>query len=224
MKEIKLTDTEIVLLDGRCSAATQIEVDAAKRRLALAATGVDEGVAGVIAAAVDEAKASGKLVWKHVRIGYCGLCKAGGGYAPYKAGPKRGKPNYKKPRSLSGVEMKHSFISVTFGGQSSITIGACADCVEKMLPALRKNLRGVQAELPAELREIEAPTFKRFGRRRCKACGWVGHEGQMGPVRTLFGDGNFPGVCPACAYRTVPLNSSVDFPIEPGFDVAEVSA
>ena len=219
MKEIKLTDAEIVVLDGRCSPATQIEVESAKARISMAAdAGVDEAVAGVVVAAIDEARRSGRLIWRKVRLGYCPLCKSAGGYAPYKSGPKRGTPNYAKPRSLAGVEMQHRSVTVTFGGQSSIGVGACAACVEKMLPLIRAGLRSVAAEIPEQLREPGAPALRRFDRRRCKGCGWTGHEGEMGRVATLFFNGSFPGICPSCGVARTPLGPELFDAVE-GFDV-----
>ena len=39
------------------------------------------------------------------------------------------------------------------------------------------------------------PKRKRYDDVKCKLCGWEGHEGQMGRLPTLIGDGSYPAYC-----------------------------
>lgn len=71
-----------------------------------------------------------------------------------------------------------------------------------------------------ELRSDGAPLYQRWDRCRCKRCKWTGHDGQLGKLRTLMGDGFYPGKCPSCGEERRPLGSD-PFERLDGFDVVE---
>jgi hypothetical protein len=214
---LKLTDPEIVLLDGKVRDEVQPEVDAAKARLDAIEDHPDlpDHLARFVADAVTEARANGRLVWHHDRIRSCPLCGRYGGYAKFKSGPRRGQSNTNRPLSFNGVELARRFVTM----EGHVTLGGCVECVETAEPTLRDALRGVEAQVPDRLRADGEPKRVRYALRRCTECGWEGHEGEMGRRRTIMGDGTYPAACPSCKA----LNELGRAPVErrDGFVVAE---
>lgn len=217
---VRLTDTELVALDGRCRDEVQAEVDKALRRLESVAARPDltEAQARLVADVVSEATTAGLLVWHRRRARSCPLCDKGYGYHQFKSGPRRGKPNHSKPITYACIELAHRFVRV----ENHLRLGCCVDCMTAMRPVLADALADVRAELPAELHTDGRPTFRRHARRRCPDCGWEGHEGEMRRLRTVLGDGSYPGGCPACSFESVFLGRS--FESLDGFDVVEVAS
>jgi len=208
MNYVHLTDDEFVVLDGRCTNETQAKVNAAKARVAArgAYGHLTPGVAGLIADAVAEATEHGLLWFANRRIDRCRICKTSAGYAPYKSGPRKGKPNYGRPLTLHGIELADRFVTV----QGHITCGGCTDCVNAALPDLREALRGIKVQLPAQLYTDGEPRWVRHRNRQCTSCGWTGHEGEMTRARTLMGDGTYPAGCPSCGTENGFGRSPVD--------------
>lgn len=196
MTYIHLTDAEIVVLDGRCTPETQDKVDAAKARVEARCryAHLAPNVAGFIADAVSEARMHGRLVFARRPIRDCRICKTSAGYVPFKSGPRKGRPNHDRPRTLQGIELAERFVTV----QDRVTCGGCADCVTPALPDLREALRGIRAQLPDTLHTDGEPRWVRHDNRKCTACDWTGHEGEMTRARTLMGDGWYPSGCPTC--------------------------
>lgn len=195
-RSVSLTDDELALLDGRCSEKVQEAVDGALARIAARTSHPDLAPdhAGLVADVVAEAHKNGRLVFWRERIRRCPLCGTSPGYVAYKSGPRRGRPNYDKPRHLDGHEFAYRFVTV----QGHVSVGGCADCVNPLLPTIAEALRGVPAQVPPVLRAEGEPERVRHNNRRCTKCGWTGHEGQMGRLPTLMGDGSFPALCPEC--------------------------
>jgi len=209
MVSVNLTDEELALLDGRCSADVQRQVDAATGRLSMqAALAETPGhLAAFIADAVMEAKNSGRLKFAPCGLRTCPYCKRSGGYAVHSGRSRyhrKGTPNYDKPLTIPGVELAQRFVN--FLGHA--TVGCCRECWEAAQPLLVSALDAVKAEIPEAITG-KAPRFKRFDNAHCTACGWTGHEGQMRPRRTLMGDGRYPGGCPACPAENAPLGRTV---------------
>lgn len=219
--KVDLTDNELVLLDGRCSEKVQTAVDQAGTRIGFANLlgHLTPMQAGFVADVVNEATEKGRLVWDNKRVTYCPLHKDSAGYVPYKSGPNRGRPNYKKPKGYPGVDLAHRFVSVV----GHVSLGGCRDCIDPILPDIIEALRGVPAEVPDKLRAEGEPVRKRQGHRHCTACDWRGHEGEMGKLRTLFGDGWYPGKCPSCGAENQPLGRSIIESVD-GFTVTEESS
>lgn len=192
-----LTDNELILLDGQCREETQREVDKAKARLAMIAAIPDASAADAafIADAVTEAQSTGRLIFAHVRIRSCRVCKASGGYRRYTRNGRyhrKGDPNYDKPTYLNGVELAKRFVTM----QGHATLGCCSDCFKRIQPALIEKLADVHAEISKGITGTD-PAFKRFDKMTCEKCGWTGHEGQMRLLRAIM-DGNYSGGCPNC--------------------------
>ena len=55
----------------------------------------------------------------------------------------------------------------------------------------------------------------------CKKCGWIGHDGQLGKLRTLLGDGYYLGKCPDCGAENHAFTVENIVALE-GFEVVEV--
>lgn len=193
---VTLTDDELRALSGRCRPETQTKVTAALMRIAARTDYPDlpPALAGLIADVFGEARDTGQLIYQRRPITRCRLCRAESTYAPFKSGPRRGQPNYSKPRPVQGVELAHRFVSVNM----HVTLGGCLTCVERCVPAICAALVGVPVAVPDKLRALGQPRRVRHDNRHCKKCGWTGHEGQMRYERTLMGDGTFPSKCPDC--------------------------
>lgn len=198
MTSVTLTDDELILLDGRCSEEVQAKVGSAKDRIAMRSVlpDVSPEVAGFVSDAVNEALKNGKLIYRHTRLMSCEICKKSAGYAVYKRSGRyhrKGEKDHSKPLYLSGVELADRVVVMT----GYATLGCCQDCMKEVVPVLAKALIGIKAQLPDVLKLDGAPTYKKMDNMKCK-CGWTGHEGEMGKLPTLLGDGYYPGKCPAC--------------------------
>lgn len=217
---VTLEDSELLLLDGHCSPSVQQTVNSAKQRLSMAQAlpNVDPKLAGFIADVVSEAWNNNALVHQHTRLRSCPICGQKAGYYVYdrwSRNHRKGEPNYDKPKYLSGVELADRFIRMT--GYASL--GCCNSCFEKAIPFLKEKLKGVPAEIPEALTG-EKPKFKRYKRSKCKKCGWTGHEGEMRKLRTIMGDGYYPGGCPKCDNESSLFNQS--FESLDGYEIVEV--
>lgn len=222
-RNLSLTDSEMVFLDGACRPEVQAEVDAAKTRLAAASRYGDlpPALAGFIADVLAAASAEGRLRFAGRHLRRCSLCgdSPQPAYVLYKSGPNRNRPNYKKPRYLAGVDLASGFVGV----EGSVRLGGCGSCIETVKPYLVEALATVRVELPDQLAAEGAVRFRRHDRQRCVKCGWEGHEGQMGRLRTVMGDGTYPGVCPGCGAERLPLSFERVFESVEGFEVVEVA-
>lgn len=192
MTRLELSDTELALLDGRCEPATQVEVDAAKARLAAVAErpDLDPRHAAFVADVVSEARREGVVRWSWTYANHCGLCDTKPyGYAKYKSGPNRGRRNINKPLQYRCVDLGTSHV------RGYVKLGGCGDCVESLRPLLTDLLARERCQVAPQLAAEGRPLWRRFDRRRCKECGWEGHEGEMGRDRTIMGDGWVPSFC-----------------------------
>lgn len=213
--QVQLEDAELLLLDGRCSEKVQAQVDAARRRVETVAAMPDlkPALAGLVADVVTEADKTGVVLWRPTRARLCPVCDKRAGYAKYKSGPRRGTENYDKPLTFAAVEMADRFVRI----QNHISLGACSECAEEAQPAITAALADVQAQVAPEIAAQDRPTWKRYSRKECPDCGWQGHEGEMRQLRTMMGDGTYPGGCPSCEFESRFLGQS--FTLLDGFDV-----
>ena len=117
---------------------------------------------------------------------------------------------------VSSVDFAERLIVIT----GNVCVGACRKCVDEALPVLRAELAAFPVQLPTALQTDNAPRFKRWDRCRCKKCEWSGHEGQLGRLRTLMNDGDYPGKCPSCGAERRFLGPDPFEKLE-GFDVVE---
>ena len=203
---IELTDAQLLRLDG-IDRSIQVYVDNAHKRAALSYAHPELTAEQIrfIAAIVAEVASSGKCVHRHKALDYCKVCGAVGGFAKRKratwAGPA-GSDIRSKPLSISGVEFIDKIVTIR-GSSSS---AACAACTQVMIPVLVEQLAEVCAEIPSSL---GGGRYQRWDNCKCSACGWEGHRGQLGLVRTLMNNGRYPGECPACKATNKPLGPTV---------------
>lgn len=199
--DVELTVTELAALNAApVRPDVQAEINLALLSdWACARHGVPERVGLLAAKAVREAAVEKRLLWQPRSLRFCPICRKDPGYVKYKSGPRKGESNLNRPRVLRGVEMAARFIRI----EGSVTIGGCVECVDGAAPIIRELLRDVPAELPEPLNP-DGRKLKRHARRRCSACGWTGHEGQMGRLPAVFG-GHYPGKCPSCGAKNKPF-------------------
>lgn len=210
---VQLTDDELVVLDGRCRPEVQGEVEAARARIEARGRLADlpPALAGLVADAVAEARGHGRLALRWEGVTYCRLCKAEAPWSLYKSGPRRGRR--KAQGVLQAVDLADRPVVI----RGHVSLGGCRACYDAVLPALRRELVGVPAQLPDALVEPGAPRWIRHERVRCTACGWEGHDGQMRRLRALI-EGDYAGGCPNCPAENLPLRRTVIERVE-GFEV-----
>lgn len=218
--DVKLNSDEIVLLDGKCRPEIQVTVDRAKIASQISGeSDIPEGVAGMIAKVIDEAKANGKLMHRIEMISVCPACKRSDGYHVHKRSTKyrrKGDTDYDNPKLFMAHNLAHRFVTI----KNHISVGFCVSCFDQAFPVLQKHLKTVNAQVPDSLLG-EPCKWKWNKNRKCKACGWEGHEGEMGMERTLMGDGWYPAKCPSCKAENHLFHTAVE--IRDGFTLTEVT-
>jgi hypothetical protein len=167
-------------------------------------------VAALVADVLAEARKEGRLIYRGVAVSSCRYC---GARSEWKKPPRK-KREIEYP--VSGVEFADRFIVIS----RHISVGACRVCVDQAMPVLRAELAGKPVQLPSALHVGDAPVFRRWDRCGCKNCKWIGHEGQLGKLRTLMGDGDYPGKCPSCGAERRFMGPN-PFERLDGFDVVE---
>lgn len=220
---VHLIDEELSRLDGHVSAKVQVEVSKALVRLedkkGLGA--VPDQYRDFVARIIEEAKSAGRLVFWQKRLRSCDVCGKAAGYAKYKRRSRyhdKGDPNYDKPLTTWGVDFADRSIVI----RNRATLGCCLTCWKEIKPFLGDALRGVKSAIPEKVTGYP-PKWKWHRNRRCKRCGWEGHEGQMGKRRTMMGDGNYPAGCPACSAENLAFSPTL-IKLADGFILEEVSA
>ena len=204
MWKLELTTEETLLLDGKVSGEAQAVVDQA--RFASTLTDLNPEQAKVAGEAYALALARHRLVWRQTSIDFCPICKREGEYPVYKSGYRKGmRKDRSRPRCFAGIEVKDSFIRI----RGHVSVGGCLDCMTPVQQVLTKALAQHEVELPKELSAEGRLPYKLYGKCTCTKCGWEGHEGLLGPVSTLFGNGHFPGICPSCFAEQQPLGRDV---------------
>lgn len=187
---VVLADCDLARLIDSEDADVKAEASAAAARLAAPTRwpSVPSHVAALIADVVAEAQKQGRLIWRNVNVSRCRYC---GAQSEWKKPPrKKREVEYK----VSAVEFAQRFVVIT----GYVSVGGCRTCVDTALPILREELSGFAVELPKLLHIDGAPVHRRWDLVRCKKCEWSGHEGQLGKLRTLMNDGEYPGTCPSC--------------------------
>lgn len=220
---VDLVDDELLLLDGRCSAKVQAEVDGAKLRQRLAATHQDVPPQLLYAAStiLRAAASGGQLIRRGERIRHCLGCGKHAGYAARTRSSSKGlkgEPNYDRPLYLSAIEYVPQFVRVV--GYSSTAV--CLSCVPEVERILISELAGVPCDLPDALVSEGGTRWRRYERRHCTACGWQGHEGQMRQLPALI-SGRYAGGCPACPANNTPFGPTV-IKNGDGFELVEIGS
>lgn len=214
---VRLDDEELMLLDGRCGEEPQREVDRAKLRIAMRAKypSLPPAIAGLVGDVVSHAQENGRLAFLGRHTRWCALCGKSPEPLRYRSGRRRGQ--IKDHGRLFGREFRDAFVRV----ENHISLGGCAECIEAARPALVAELESVRAEIPQALTG-HAPRWTRWPRRHCTKCEWEGHEGQMGLLSTVMGDGRYRGSCPSCGAQNTLFNTVVE--LRDGHEVVESTA
>lgn len=201
--EIKLTPSEVLLLDGKCSDSAQRMVD----RVKVAATlenilSVTE--ADMVAKILGVARLEKKITYFRQPIPSCKCCGRKDGYYPVRRRTnwKRvGQDDRDNPKTFNGFNMDfHGVVMKHY-----IPTGCCESCSPKILPVLLELIIGIEADtgdVPGFPND-----FKLMDLYECGACGWKGTENKVLPVPALF-QGTYPGKCPSCKSVTHPLSGN----------------
>lgn len=195
---VYLTDRELVALGGLCRAKVQAEVNRAILRLesAAALNGVPDDLVSFVTRIIEEARESGRLVLSRRDLRYCGVCDSHAGHEKYKRRSRyheKGDLNYDKPLTIWGV-----------GLSRGSALDCCKSCWDRVKPLLADALKDVRAEIDESVTG-HAPQYKRHSAFHCIECGWRGHEGEMGRLPCLMSAGTYPGECPGCGAKNLPL-------------------
>jgi hypothetical protein len=211
---ISLSDEDLATLTVSVDADVRAAANAARDRLSAPARFpvIPPHVAALITDVLAEAKANGRLIQRGVSVSLCRYC---GAHSEWKKPPRK---RTERECPVAGVEFADRFLIIS----RHISVGGCRACVDQALPILRAELATFPVQLPSALRLEGATVYERWDRCRCKHCKWTGHDGQLGKLRTLMGDGYYPGKCPSCGAERLPLGAD-PFERLDGFDVvAEV--
>lgn len=193
---VLLTDAELLLLDGQGSAHVQALIDNVRERMSMESRlGIGEHDAELILGLLTECETHKKLIFRHEQIRRCGVCGTAAGYAKVSRASKykrKGDIDYDRPLSLPGIELADRSVII----RGSVERGCCKACFDRLLPIIRSELDGVEAQIPEQISGKPA-VFRRFPVERCE-CGWMGSADEMGTKPTMMGDGYYPGACPQC--------------------------
>jgi len=172
---VKLSLSELKLLDGRVSKEAQEVVDTAKKE---AGYGFELPVMNRI---LREAEERGELTWTWKEIRSCPYCDKHYTYHPYVTNGKyarKGEPNYSRPKYYRGVQFNVGFIS--FQGHGDM----CIDCLKekRVLERLIDYIldHDLEIEIQQEMRASE-----------------------MGKKPAMFGSGSYPAICPHCGAESM---------------------
>jgi hypothetical protein len=206
---VYLTDEELALLDGKCQAKVQKEVDKAKERLSL---GQNLGLIPLthrdfVTRIIQEAQANGELSFTRKSLSSCKVCGKSAGYAKYTRNSKyhdKGDPNYKRPLTFPGVDLASRFVTI----RGRATMGCCWTCWKTVKEYLPEALKDVKAQIPESITGY-APKFKKHDNRKCKKCGWKGHKGEMGRLPCAMSRGTYAGKCPQCDAKNLAFGPTV---------------
>ena len=188
-----LTADELLSLDGSCRPEIQDKVDAVKqqRKYVIDCPEVYQEIIQVI---LEGAERTGELkYYRGGRLNYCPVCETSAGYATYKRNSRyhqKGEPNHSRPLSFSKHEVGNTQM--------------CQQCFVAIKPYLLPYLTTIKAEVSQHLAG-EPPRWKRYYHITCKKCGWSGHEGELGKLRTMMADGYYHGECPSCNEQSLPF-------------------
>lgn len=217
---VKLTDKELILLDGYCSDKVQAEVALAKERIDMASKmpEKDATVVKLIQDVVNLAKTQGVIGFRYWKLKTCPVCGKSDGYYVYPRTTKyhrKGEMDYSHPRYLNGVELASPFVVM----DGYVNVGCCYECFQKYKEDILDALKDIPAEISKNITGVE-PIYKKYDNRKCASCGWEGHEGEMGKRLTMMGNGYYPATCPQCKAE----NEMFSHPVErrDGFVVVRV--
>jgi len=193
MPSYELTDAQLLLLDGKCDAKLQTEVDRAKQRLDIKATIGDapEYIRIFVSAVVQHTIQEGVLHYSWTEVHYCRLCNRSAGYHKYTSTTRyhtKGEENGKRPLSWIG--------GVIWGDSYYPKFEFCPECEKQIMPLLKVAVAELHVELPEKLTGVK-PRYLRSDNQHCKKCGWTGHKLQLKRQAAIMG-GWVHVECPKC--------------------------
>jgi len=215
---IEVESETLLLLDGKCDAKTQDEIERLKSSIAIAKdSSLPEREAAMVVEIVSYARKNGRLTYQHVQIKRCPCCNRFDGYWPVRRSTRfktKGNPDHDHPKVFSAIDLGRGFLTFP----NFIFIGYCESCKPRVEPVLLPLIQDLKAEFPKHW-EAAPHKWKRYDNQKCNGCGWVGHEGQMIHLHAIMG-GTYPGQCPKCGAQNVFLGRRNIESIE-GFTMVE---
>lgn len=193
MAMYELTDTEILLLDGKVNKEVQDKIDFIKR-----AKFHSENP--VIAKIIENSLQLGTFKADRESIRYCGLCKSGYKYEKHTRNGKyhkKGDFNLKKPIYINGWKINRGFISIANMGDF------CDECNKKDNIISSVKFIILEKNLPIELLRDKDTKFKKDDKRICFNCKEPMFESEMSQSPTMMGNGYYPAGCPKCKAESV---------------------
>lgn len=191
MPSYTLTDDELLLLDGKCSATIQDEIEKVKQKKTLH----DDPIIG---AAILESLKSGTFEYRVIHdMRYCSLCKKSGGYATYTRNSRhhrKGDKNYDKPLGFTGIRLNPGFVTVQGHGSFCQVCDRDNNYTGRILKHILDN------NLPIELIGNTQTKFKKDKMRICYECKAEIFESEMAPGHALMG-GYYPCGCSKCGAK-----------------------
>lgn len=197
MQAITLTFEELLLIDGKVNPEAQRVIDSAKETYLVQTTsGLIESEARMVQKIVESSRKELRLDYHAQPIKTCPCCARNEGYWPVRRTSRykrRGDPDRDNPKTFCGYSINPGFISI----KHYISLGFCDSCKDRVLPHILGALKDDQVYINPKL-SGEPSRFIRHRNRKCKKCGWTGHDGEMIWATTLIGDGKYPAYCPSC--------------------------
>ena len=184
MREISLSDEEILLLDGRVNESAQEVINYVKKIDEFADVG-DRVYAEIIVQALSK----GELNISYRDISRCS-CGRTTEYRKITRGRNRGKLDFDHPIRIRGISFMDGFVVIN--GHSEF--GFCQGCGEKAKQAILNYIK--VHDLPIQT-DKESDWIKEDAKicRGCKEQIW---EFDMGLEYTIMGDGRYYSKCPKC--------------------------
>ena len=215
--DFKLTAEEAVLLDGRVNSEAQKIVDRAKNAIEVAAAGLSENEAAMVAKIIDFATYEGYLKFAPSMVRSCTCCGRSDGYhvvtrtTRYK---RKGQLNYDAPKLFQAFNLKEVTSS------NHMTIGFCVTCRSRVEAVLVPRLKKLWFDWPANWPAMAGtPQYSRHKLMECGACGWEGAEGELKSL------GQFSTKhCPSCSYSNTIWSGDGKLKPKKGYVLRSVSS
>lgn len=195
--KLDLTDEEILSLEGSSVPSIVKAIGEIRRKQELS----ENSWIGRILA---EAEVQGELRLTYSRVRDCSECSYSAGYALFKSGPRKGKPNYDKPLSKAGVRADFGNVRVVFG-KGKFPGGYDHICNDCWAAGLELEFNLAYPKIQAEIRTLTTNNGKRKSYAvLCVDCNWSGWEHELGKLPALM-SGTYEGKCPKCGAENRPF-------------------
>lgn len=188
--DVKLTYSELLLLDGKTSEKAQAIIDVAKKENSI---GFELPIMNEV---ITEAEKLGKLTWRHDSGRSCRYCDKSYDYARYKRSSRfhnKGDQNYEKPLYYRGIQFNTGFV-VTTG-----TFDMCLDCLgeQNVLERIIHYIVDNDLKIEIQKNKYVETKYLKDDKRVCYSCKEGMYESEMGRQRAMMG-GTYPCNCPKC--------------------------